>query len=94
MKPWSHDEKIETNGINDLKKPFLQAPEDDAVGTVTPQIKDIKGASYLRIVESRVRSLNGVNVIMASPIDDKAAIKHVPNFISSVSQSSEIMSLT
>lgn len=82
MKPWSHqDEKIEANGINDLKNPLLQAPQDETVGTVTPQIKDIKGASYLRILESKVRSFNGINGIMASPTDERAATKHVPDFI-------------
>ncbi|XP_057456199.1 copper-transporting ATPase HMA4-like [Lotus japonicus] len=82
MKPWSHqDEKIEANGINDLKNPLLQAPQDETVGTVTPQIKDIKGASYLRILESKVRSFNGINGIMASPTDERAATNHVPDFI-------------
>ncbi|KAJ1399857.1 P-type ATPase [Sesbania bispinosa] len=81
MKSWSPDEKIDANEIDDLKKPLLQTPQDVTVGVVTPQINDIKSSSWLKIVESKVRSLNGVNGIMESPLDDRVAIKYVPNSI-------------
>ncbi|KAJ1421975.1 P-type ATPase [Sesbania bispinosa] len=81
MKSWSPDEKIEANEIDDLKKPLLQTPQDVTVGVVTPQINDIKSSSWVKIVESKVRSLNGVNGIMESPLDHRVAIKYVPNSI-------------
>lgn len=92
MKSWSLDEKIEANGIDDLKKPLLQNREDVTLGSVTPQINDIKSASRVGIVESKVRSVNGVNGIMVSSLDANAATKYVPYFIT-VSQPSEITSL-
>ena len=81
MESWAPGENMEANEINDLKKPLLQTPQDVTVGTIIFQIYDIKCASCVNCVESKVRNLKGVNSIMVSPLDGRAAVKYVPNFI-------------
>lgn len=72
---------MELNGVDDLKVSLLETPEDVTDRMVMFQISGIKCASCVNSVESAVRNVNGVKSIMVSPLDGRAAIKYVPEFI-------------
>ncbi|XP_047322658.1 copper-transporting ATPase HMA4-like [Impatiens glandulifera] len=87
---------MEVNEENDMKEPLLQPSDSVAISISQPhdgdvetkiimfKIRGVECASCSVSIESAVEKLDGVLIVMVSPIEGQAVVKYVPEIISAV----------
>ena len=81
------------NGKDDLKIPLLQPPDavvvdikpvrsvDQGTRTITFKIGGIECASCSISIESVLLKLNGVEIVVVSPLQGQAVVKYMPKLV-------------